>query len=339
MPTPEPLREPASSPCQAPPSYWGEDAEGPCEAHSAALAGLLRGIVQEPQAEDRWLVLADFLEEHDDPRRPELLRLHRKLLATCCEPEQHPLRDGWHARIVELLAAGVKPCVPQRTVVLGPGMGMAFSFIPPGTCLVGTPLDVEGLQPSECPHWVTVASGFWLAVYPVTQRQWRAVMGRNPSRFKGDGRRPVEEISLADCQAFCERLRQKTGYRFRLPDHYAEWEYACRAGTTTAFYTGNGLGALKRAGWCSYDGQWGSAKRTKPVGLFEPNAWGLYDMHGNVPEWCGSLDGLADVDAIRSLCGGSWCWGPVDCRSAARHPVMVNACQDNAGCRLVLCPD
>src|SRR5436853_7913320 len=85
------------------------------------LEDLLRGIVADPQAEDRWLVLADWLEEHDDPRRAELLRLHRKLLATCCVPEEHPERAGWHARIMSMLADGVKPCVPQMTVVLGGG--------------------------------------------------------------------------------------------------------------------------------------------------------------------------------------------------------------------------
>src|SRR5438046_1851678 len=98
-----------------------------------ALDGLLQGIVDDSQTEDCWLVLADWLEEHDDPRRAELLRLHRKLLATCCAPERHPGRPRWQARLVELLAAGVRPCVPQRTVVLGDGIGMVFSFIPPGS--------------------------------------------------------------------------------------------------------------------------------------------------------------------------------------------------------------
>ena len=83
------------------------------------LDDVLRGIVADPQAEDRYLVPADWLEEHDDPRRAELLRLHRKFLATCCEPDRHPERAAWQARIVELLAQGVRPCVPQRTVVLG----------------------------------------------------------------------------------------------------------------------------------------------------------------------------------------------------------------------------
>src|SRR5436309_1599348 len=107
------------------------------------LEDLLRAIVADPQAEDRWLVLADWLEEHDDSRRAELLRLHRKLLATCCGPDQHPERAVWQARIVDLIGQGVRPCVPQRSVVLGKGVEMGFSFIPPGTFLMGSPPDKE----------------------------------------------------------------------------------------------------------------------------------------------------------------------------------------------------
>src|SRR3954465_9301935 len=103
------------------------------------LDDILHAVVLDPLAEDRWSVVADWLEEHDDLRRAELLRLHRKLLATCCEPDRHQQRQGWQARVVELLGQGVKPCVPQRTVVLAEGVEMAFSFIPPGDFLLGSP--------------------------------------------------------------------------------------------------------------------------------------------------------------------------------------------------------
>src|SRR4051794_17771474 len=151
------------------------------------LDALLRWIVADPQAEDRYLVLADWLEEHDDPRRAELLRLHRRLLATCCEPDQHPERAELQGRIVELLAEGVKPCVSQRTVELGEGVKMTFSFIPPGTFIMGSPPQEEGrgdhewLGANEVQHQVTLTRGFWLGTCPVTQAQWQAVMGRNPS--------------------------------------------------------------------------------------------------------------------------------------------------------------
>src|SRR4051794_20798627 len=116
------------------------------------LEALLDAVVAEPLAEDRWLVLADYLEEHDDPRRGELLRLHRRLLATYCEPDRHPERAGWQARVVGLIGQGVRPCVPQRTVVLGGGVEMGFAFIPPGTFLMGSPPGEEGRKDDEVLH-------------------------------------------------------------------------------------------------------------------------------------------------------------------------------------------
>ena len=102
----------------------------------SVLEGLLAGIVSDPQEETRWLVLADWLEEFDDPRRAELLRLHRRLLGTCCEPEEHSERGEWLTRIVALIAEGIRPCVPQKAVTLPGGVEMTFSFIPPVTFLM-----------------------------------------------------------------------------------------------------------------------------------------------------------------------------------------------------------
>jgi uncharacterized protein (TIGR02996 family) len=223
------------------------------------LEDLLLGIVEDPLSEPRYLVLADWLEEHDDPRRAQLLRLHRRLLATCCKPERHPERAGWQARVVELIGQGVTPCVPQKTVVLGKGVEMTFHFIPPGSFLMGSPPHEQERSATEVLHRVTLTRGFWLGTYPVTQAQWLAVMGSNPSKFQGDDR-PVEQVSWDDCVALCERL----GEEFRLPTE-AQWEYACRAGTTTAYYTGDGVEALKRAGWCRYDQKAARAKETSPT--------------------------------------------------------------------------
>src|SRR3954451_2616090 len=104
------------------------------------LDALLRAVVDAPQDEDRYHVLVDWLEEYDDPRRAELLRLHRQLLATCCEPDQYPERAAWQARIVELIGQGVRPCVPQKTILLGKRLRvpMTFSFIPPGSFWMGS---------------------------------------------------------------------------------------------------------------------------------------------------------------------------------------------------------
>jgi uncharacterized protein (TIGR02996 family) len=328
------------------------------------LEGLLDAVVADPQAEDRWSVLADCLEEHDDPRRAELLRLHRRLLATCCEPDEHPERAVWQARIGELLGLGVRPCVPQRTIELAVGVEMTFSFIPPGSFLMGSPESEEWREDLESRHRVTLTRGFWLGVYPVTQAQWLAATGVNPSKFKGDGRpveklpagptggsrliprecradeRPVETVSWDDCQDFLTRL----GLRARLPTE-AEWEWACRAGTTTAYHTGDGTEAMKRAGWCSFGTDYGSGKRTRPVGRFEPNAWGLFDLHGNAWEWCSDWyepypEGEVtdprggDGGSYRVCRGGSWISYPKFCRSACRSGMGHRV--PHGGCRVAL---
>src|SRR5947207_2999389 len=168
---------------------------------------LLQGIVEDPQDES-YLVLADWLEEHDDPRRAELLRLHRRLLATCCEPEGHPERVGWQARIVGMLAAGVRPCLPQRTALLGKQeVPITFSWIPPNSFLMGSPPREAGRHDEEVLHRVVLGEGFWMGVAPVTQSQWQAVTGENPSRYRQRGDdRPVETVAWEECRAFCEEL-------------------------------------------------------------------------------------------------------------------------------------
>jgi uncharacterized protein (TIGR02996 family) len=298
------------------------------------LEGLLDAIVADPQAEDRWSVLADFLEEHDDPRRAELLRLHRRLLATCCEPDEHPERAGWQGRIVELLGQGVRPCVPRRTVVLPGGVEMAFSFIPPGTFLMGSPRGEEGRYGNETLHRVNVANGYRLGTGPVTQGQWRAVMGGNPRGFTGDDL-PVN-ASWDGCQELCRRLGKKVGRRFRLPME-EEWENACRAGTTTPFFFGETIFPDQ----ANYDGNSTYGKgmkgvyqgRATPPGTLPPNAWGLFDMHGNVWEWCSGLNG-----GQRVMRGGSWFDRPRRCRAAYRYWIEPDRHEEQVGCRLVLCP-
>src|SRR5262249_47079270 len=140
----------------------------------------------------------------------------------------------------------------------------------------------------ETLHRVTLTQGFHLGVHQVTQAQWQAIMGNNPSNFTGNDR-PVEMVSWNDCVDFCKRLGEKTGMWFRLPTE-AEWEYACRAGTTTPFHFGETISTDQ----ANYDGNYtyGNGtrgvyrKRTKPAGSFPANAWGLHEMHGNVWEWC-----------------------------------------------------
>lgn len=281
------------------------------------LDGLLDGIVSDPLEETRWLVLADWLQENDDPRRAELLRLHRRLLATCCEPDKHPERAAWQSRMVELIAAGVRPCVPQKTLQLPGGVPMTFSFIPPGEFLMG-----GNAHDDEKPvHKVTLAKGVFLGVHPVTQSQWKAVMGTNPSHFK-DEQRPVESVSWEDCQTFCEKLAKHLKMKVNLPTE-SQWEYACRAGTTTEYHTGDGEPALARCGW-----YWGnSGRQTQPVGQLVANPWGLFDVHGNVWEWCedwywpypqSEEGGPRGEPFRRVLRGGSWNYVAHICHAAYR---------------------
>jgi uncharacterized protein (TIGR02996 family) len=319
--------------------------------HPDELASLLRGLVENPTDNAIYLVLAHWLEEHDDSRRAELLRLHRQLLATCTEPDRHPQRSAWQMRVVALLAEGVRPCVPQQSIVLGEGVEMTFNFIPPGFFLMGSPPDEEDRVEDETQHRVTLTQGFFLGVHPVTQAQWQAVLGSNPNCFQGENL-PVDSVLWEDCQEFCQKLGEQDGQHYRLPTE-AEWEYACRAGTTTPFH----FGATINTDQATYDGCYTSGqsktgddrKKTTPVGRFPANAWGLFDMHGNVYAWCqdaygqygdkDATDPLKNDGVARVLRGGSYLTSPSGCRAASR---LLRVPFDRGaafGCRVVLCLD
>jgi uncharacterized protein (TIGR02996 family) len=284
---------------------------------------LLRAIVARPdEAGQTWLVLADWLDEHGRDGEAELVRLQH-------EPTfKAGLRSRRRrARIVELLYSGVRPCVPTRT----DGVGVRYVWVPPGSFTAGSPPGEAERDGDERQHAVTFTRGFWLGQYPVTQAQWRAVTGNSPAQRPGDDL-PVENVSHADCVAFCEQLSAQDGRPHRLATEW-EWEYACRAGTTTRFF----WGAVLHTDQANYDGLSSdggtptgrSARQTTPVGSYPPNAWGLYDMHGNVFEWCAghfhapSDDPLIDPPPPTSgtnhpARGGSFQDGPRRCRSAYR---------------------
>ena len=310
---------------------------------------LLSDIVASGGDESLYLILADWLEENDDPRRAELLRLHRRMLATCCAPERHPERARWQARMVTLLAEGVIPSVPRIEVPLG-NTRMTFVWCPPGTFLMGSPASEAERSDDETQHRVTLAKGFWLGATPVTQAQWQAILGSNPSRFKGADR-PVEQVSWEDCVAFCTKLRERTGKTFRLPTE-AEWEYACRAGTTTPF----SFGATITPEQVNYDGNYpygGASKgvyrqQTTAVGSFQANVWGLYDMHGNVWEWCADWYGSYEEGeqcsdptepaqgSGRVVRGGCWGSSGVYCTASNRVGFGPGNAFRSLGFRLIL---
>jgi formylglycine-generating enzyme required for sulfatase activity len=216
-------------------------------------------------------------------------------------------------------------------------IGMKFVLIPAGSFTMGSRLSSAGIarkyggkaeyyNDEQPPHQVEITKPFYLQTTEVSQAQWKKVMGDNPSHFKDCGDDcPVERVSWDDAQKFIKKLNQMEGInKYRLPTE-AEWEYACRAGTTTVFSFGNEVDKLGEYGWYGDN----SGGKTKPVGKRRPNAWGLYDMHGNVYEWCQDWYGDYPTGPIpdpkgpakgkgRVLRGGSWYSDAGFLRSASR---------------------
>jgi formylglycine-generating enzyme len=213
-------------------------------------------------------------------------------------------------------------------------------WIPPGRFLMGSPDSDREASGQEKPrHEVQLTRGFWLFDTPCTQGLWQEVMGANPSRFQEEdsAERPVESVSWEDCQMFIAKLNELLpGLALRLPTE-AEWEYACRAGTDTPRYAQN-LGAIA---W--YDKN--SKGETHPVKQRQPNTWGLYDMLGNVFEWChdGQRDYTADavVDPLgpttaganRVIRGGDWVWFAQRVRAAYHDAYLPGSRIDHLGFR------
>ena len=253
-----------------------------------------------------------------------------------------------------------QPCQAEGTSFRN-GLGMAFVLIPAGTFQMGSPADEPLRGDSELQHTVTLTGPFYMQATEVTLAQWWAVMGKRFfGRRKGQGNMPVAKVSWYDCADFIKALnaRTETGF-YRFPTE-AEWEYACRANSQRAFSWGDAIDCSRalfgnhhlKAGECTDFVQSKGLKKNQPspVGVYPPNAWGLYDMHGNVWEWCADWFSPYPDEAVRDPLGpesgahkvkrgGSW-MGPGDrCRSANRAHAHPAGRFRTTGFRLVWVPE
>lgn len=324
-----------------------------------------QALIERPGDEAGWLVLADWLDDQGRSEQGELTRLHARLRGLLTDTERQPLEE----RACRLLAAGARPWIPQMTN----SIGMVFVLIPPGIFWMGSEENSRFPHGEESPrHLVTITRPFYLGQHQVTQHQYEAVLGTNPSHFRRDHPRcrrletsafPVETVSYTDIELFCQQLaelpaEQKAGRRYRLPTE-AEWEYSARAGSSTWFHVGDTLTPDQANFSASYaladeDGLssgGGVLGRTTPVGSYAPNLFGLHDMHGNVWEWCsdwyssgyyarspGEDPAGPKRGERRVLRGGGWSTSSDLCRSALRGHNTVDARHNYNGFRVVLEP-
>ena len=234
-------------------------------------------------------------------------------------------------------------------------IGMKLVLIPKGTFMMGSPESEQDRDDDEKQHKVTISKDYYLGVYEVTQAQYEKVMGTNPSYFQGNkiegssSNHPVDRVSWEDAVVFCKKLsdlpeEKKAGRVYRLPTE-AEWEYACRAGSKSAYSFGESSKSLGDYAWFVGNSKY----QTHAVGEKKANAWGLYDMHGNVVEWCSDWYGEYPKVAVsdptgpkegsyRVLRGGGWRYEAANCRSAIRGRLSPDDRNRSLGFRVALSP-
>ncbi|HOX06027.1 MAG TPA: formylglycine-generating enzyme family protein [Planctomycetota bacterium] len=267
--------------------------------------------------------------------------------------------DADEAKKRQSAAAGRLRVPVEMELDLGGGVKMEFVLVPAGRFRMGSPAEEVGRRDDERLHWVTIARPFYMGKYEVTQEQWEKVTGVNYSDFSGP-KNPAERVSWDGCQAFLQLLNQLPalapgpapsgkgdGARARLPTE-AEWEWACRAGTRSQFCSGDADASLADYAWFHAN----SGNTTHPVGEKKPNAWGLFDMHGNVAEWCNDwyreyVDGgwASQLDpagpatgSSRVVRGGSWVHNTNGCRAARRGTLGPQNGDCSRGFRVVMVP-
>lgn len=300
--------------------------------HSEKIKGLAReietAIAVEKQREEDARMAAEKKKQEAE-RQKQIERAAR-------------IKAKW-AAIREVFARGGGTAGETKKLPLARGIQMELVWCPPGTFTMGSPDGLfrgeSGRDEDEYEHSVTLSHGFWMAKTEVTQLQWQGVMGYNPSEHQGN-QLPVENVSYDECQEFCMKIGEMSGLEIRLPTE-AEWEYACRAGSRGAY---SGTGLLPDMGWY----QENSGRISHPVGEKTANGWGLYDMHGNVGEWCAGWYGsypptATDPTGIakgknRISRGGDFSDQARYCRSASRNLAAPTGRNMSTGFRVVICP-
>ncbi|MBR5626307.1 MAG: formylglycine-generating enzyme family protein [Thermoguttaceae bacterium] len=226
----------------------------------------------------------------------------------------------------------------KRVLLKVRGVDYLFSYCPPGRFLMGAPEHENGRDGDETEHEIILTHGFYILITPVTQKMWTSLMGTNPSRFQGTSL-PVEMVSWDDCQLFCRQLSSETGKQIQLPTE-AQWEYACRAETVGPYA---GCDTLEMMGWFHEN----SRNKSHPVGMKASNPWHIYDMHGNVSEWCqdwySEFTGETLTDptgpedgSYRVTRGGSWNSFAQSCRSAFRGALYPWKTSSQLGFRVIM---
>jgi sulfatase modifying factor 1 len=267
--------------------------------------------------------------------------------------EGRPRGDETPAEEWSFSFAGQEP--GNLRVIAIQGVSYRFRWAPPGSFMMGSPETEQGRDNDEIFRQVTLSQGFWILETEVTQSMWKSIMGNNPSSFKGADL-PVESVSWSDSQGFVAALNDlglaPAGARFALPTE-AQWEYACRAGTTSPFSWGDSLNGDQAN--CNGEAPYGTdvkgkyLGKTAPFGSYAANPWGIFDMHGNLWEWCEDWMGpypsgdATDPSgpasgAYRVIRGGCWNDAALRCRSAFRNDAGVDGRSDVVGFRIVLVP-
>ena len=264
---------------------------------------------------------------------------------------QQALPKGWSVETKTVKAATPTGDQEKQIAYYTNTIGMKLVNIPAGEFMMGSPDTEESHEGNEAPqHKVRITRAFFMGAYEVTQAEYEKVVGDNPAHYPNAGN-PVEEVPWAEAAQFCKRLSAREGVEYHLPTE-AQWEYACRAGTTTPFYTGDTIStdqANYNGNFAYGDGKKGRYReKPTPVGSFAPNPFGLYDMHGNLWEWCQDWYGKSyysqspiedpqgpSSGLVRVLRGGCWLYAVRQMRSANRHWYVPTHWSSNIGFRVV----